>query len=129
MDCIFCKIVSGGVPSSKVWEDGEFLAFLDINPINPGHTLVIPKKHEDHLFSLDDGTYSGLFRASKKVAMALKKSLGSKRVGVIVEGFLVPHVHIHLVPINSASELSFSRSKRAGAGELDEMASKIRRQL
>lgn len=129
MECIFCKIVEGRIPCAKVYEGEDHLAFLDINPINPGHTLVIPKKHHDHLFDLDEEAYLGLFRSARIAALMLKKALAPKRVGVIVEGFLVPHIHIHLVPINAASELSFSRSKKASPEELKEMAFRLRGQL
>lgn len=128
-DCIFCKIAGGKIPCSKIWEDEGYLAFLDINPINTGHTLVIPKKHQDHVFDMDDPDYEGLFRASKKVANLLKKSLGTKRVGVIVEGFLVRHAHVHLIPMNGPEEFSASRARRASPEELDALAAKIRRQL
>lgn len=129
MDCIFCKIVEGKIPCSKVWEDESFLAFLDINPVNPGHTLLIPKKHIDNAFDLEDGLYSGLFGAAKHLSGPIRKATGAGRIGVIIEGFLVHHAHIHLVPINSGGELDFRRAKKAGAGELVEMAAKIRNQL
>ncbi|HSB47476.1 MAG TPA: HIT family protein [Candidatus Bilamarchaeum sp.] len=126
MDCIFCLIAAGTIPASKVWEDKGFIAFLDINPISEGHTLVVPKAHSDYVFELDDEAYDGLFRASKSVAKLLKKSLGVKRVGVIVEGFLVPHAHVHLIPMNSPSEFSPARARRATPAELEAAAKKIR---
>jgi len=104
-DCIFCKIIRGEVPSFKVWEDENFLAFLSIEPINPGHTLVIPKKHIDYVFDLKEPLYSQMFKVAKKISKNLKKVMKAKRIGIAVEGFSVPHVHIHLVPINNENEL------------------------
>lgn len=128
-DCIFCKIVAGEIPSAKVWEDENFYAFLDINPINPGHTLLIPKKHEDYLFELADPHYSEIFQAAKKLAHPLKNATGATRIGLIVEGFLVPHVHLHLIPIHGGGELDPGRAKKADPEELSKMAEKIRAQL
>ena len=122
----FCKIIAGEIPSKKVWEDENYFAFLDINPINPGHTLVIPKKHEDNLFDLDEETYSGLFLAAKKLSEPIQKAVDSQRIGVLVEGFLVHHAHVHLVPLNAGNELDASRSKKATPEELEEVAKKIR---
>jgi len=128
-DCIFCKITAGEIPSAKVWEDEKFYAFLDINPINPGHTLLIPKKHEDYLFELEDPHYSEIFQQAKKLAPSLKKVTGAKRIGLIVEGFLVPHVHLHLIPIHRGGELDPSRAKKASPEELSQMAEKIKAEL
>jgi histidine triad (HIT) family protein len=129
MDCIFCKIAGGAIPSSKIWEDADFLAFLDINPISEGHALVIPKKHSDYVFDLDDPTYDGLFRSSRSVARLLKKTLRVQRVGVIVEGFLVPHAHVHLIPMNSPSEFDPARARKAAPAELEAVAKKIRNMI
>jgi histidine triad (HIT) family protein len=128
-NCIFCKITSGAIPSSKVWEDENFMAFLDLNPISEGHTLVVPKKHGDYVFDLDDKTYEGLFRSSKSVAKLLKKSLGVERVGVIVEGFLVNHAHIHLIPMNSPADFNPMRARKATPNELEATAKKIRNMI
>lgn len=125
-DCIFCKIAKGEIPSTKVWEDEGYFAFLDINPINPGHTLLIPKKHEDSVFDMDDESYSGLFQAAKKLSGPLQKAADSKRVGVIIEGFAVHHAHVHLVPLHNAGELDFSRAEKASPEELEEIAKRIR---
>ena len=103
-DCIFCKIAKGEIPSSKIWEDEDHLAFLDINPVNPGHTLIIPKNHVDSVFDMAENDYSKLFMAAKKLSSPLKNAMEAKRVGVIIEGFLVPHAHVHLVPLNRMSE-------------------------
>lgn len=108
---IFAKIVAGEIPAYKVAESIEFLAFLDINPLVEGHVLVIPKKEVDELFDLDDETYTGLQLFAKIVAGGIKKAIPCKRVGVAVIGLDVPHAHIHLVPLNGADDLNFSRPK------------------
>src|SRR3990167_3772561 len=110
-DCIFCKIVKGEIPAVKIFEDEKHFAFLDMNPINSGHTLLIPKKHADYLFDLNDKEYSELMLKAKELAKLLKNKLEPKRVGIIVEGFLIPHAHIHLVPLNKGGELSFEKAK------------------
>jgi histidine triad (HIT) family protein len=128
-DCIFCKISEGKIPSFKVYEDERFLAFLDINPVNPGHTLLIPKKHVDNLFDIEEPLYSELFKTAKKLSKPLTKAMGAKRVGVIVEGFLVHHAHIHLIPINRGNELDPGRARKAEPAELAAVAEKIRNQI
>lgn len=126
-DCVFCKIISGKIPSEKIYEDKNFLVFLDVNPINPGHTLVIPKKHEDYIFNLNDEEYKQLMLMSKKIAKLLKEKLNPKRIGLAVEGFFVPHVHIHLVPLNKGNELNPERAKSSTKEELEKIAEKIRK--
>ncbi len=117
MASIFSKIVQGEIPSYKVAEDDDFLAFLDINPLAKGHTLVIPKKEVDNLFDLDDATYSGLWMFAKKVASAIDKTMVCERVGVAVIGLEVPHAHIHLVPIQGIYDIDFSKPKLKMSGE------------
>ncbi len=128
MDCIFCKIIAGQLPSFKVWEDDKFLAFLTIEPIRNGHTLVIPKKHENYLFDLDDKTLTELILAAKKVAQTLKKTFNPKsgKVGVIVYGFDAPHAHIHLVPMDQPGDLAFSKQHKASNQELELTLEKIK---
>ena len=111
MASIFTKIVSGEIPCYKVAEDENYLAFLDINPLAKGHTLVIPKKEIDYIFDIEDELYKGLFVFAKKVAKAIGKVMPCKRVGVVVLGLEVPHAHIHLVPINHIHDTEFSRPK------------------
>ena len=111
MPSIFSKIVSGELPCHKVAETSEFLAFLDINPLSKGHTLVIPKEETDYLFDVDDTTYNGLMLFAKKVAVAIKKVIDCKRIGIAVVGFEVPHAHIHLAPINGLYDIDFSKPK------------------
>jgi histidine triad (HIT) family protein len=111
MASIFTKIVAGEIPSYKIAEDENFYAFLDIFPLAQGHTLVIPKKEIDYLFDLDDELYAGLQMFAKKVALALKEAIPCVKVGVAVLGLEVPHAHIHLVPMQSEADLSFSKPK------------------
>jgi histidine triad (HIT) family protein len=111
MASIFSKIASGEIPSYKVAEDENFMAFLDIFPLAKGHLLVIPKKETDYLFDLEPESYAGLMEFSRKVALAMKKAIPCKRIGVAVLGLEVPHAHIHLVPLNSERDIDFSRPK------------------
>lgn len=112
MPTIFTRIAKGEIPSYKVAENEDFYAFLDINPLAQGHTLVIPKNVEDdYIFNLDEKTYIGLCAFAKKVAEALKSAVPCKRVGVAVLGMEVPHVHIHLVPLQTEQDLDFRKKK------------------
>lgn len=108
MASIFTKIVNGEIPCYKVAETDAFLAFLDINPNAKGHTLCIPKKEVDKLFDLDENTYSGLMTFSRRVAKALEKTVSCKRIGMSVIGLEVPHVHVHLIPLNSMEDARFT---------------------
>ncbi len=109
MASIFSKIVAGDIPCYKVAEDDRHFAFLDINPVASGHVLVIPKREVDYIFDLSDSEYSDLQLFAKRVAEAMKKAIPCKRIGVAVMGLEVPHAHIHLVPINSESDMNFFR--------------------
>lgn len=111
MPSVFSKIIAGEIPSYKVAENENYLAFLDIFPLRKGHVLVIPKKEVDYLFDLDEATYVGLMSFSKQVANAINKSIPCNRVGVAVIGLEVPHAHIHLIPINTESDMNFTNSK------------------
>jgi len=112
MATIFTMIAKGEIPSFKVAENEEFYAFLDINPLAKGHTLVIPKNvDDDYIFHLDEQTYEGLWAFARKVAVALKAAVPCKRVGVAVLGMEVPHTHIHLVPLQSEGDLDFRKEK------------------
>lgn len=112
MPTIFTRIAKGEIPSYKVAENDDFYAFLDINPLAQGHTLVIPKNVEDdYIFNLDEKTYLGLCSFAKKVAVALKAAVPCKRIGVAVLGMEVPHVHIHLVPLQTEQDLDFRKKK------------------
>jgi len=112
MSSIFSKIVIGEIPSYKILEDENYYAFLDIFPLAKGHTLVIPKQEVDYLFDLDDETYLGLQAFAKKIAVALKKAIPCKKVGVAVLGLEVPHAHIHLVPMQNEADINFKNSKK-----------------
>ena len=130
MSTIFSRIVSGEIPSYKVAESVEFLAFLDVSPLAEGHVLVIPKKEVDYIFDLDDETYTGLQLFAKIVAEGLKEAIPCKRIGVAVIGLEVPHVHIHLIPMNSVDDLNFSRPKLSfSKDEMNITAEKIRAAL
>ncbi len=112
MATIFTRIAKGEIPSYKVAENEDFYAFLDINPLAKGHTLVIPKNVEDdYIFHLDRETYDGLWAFARKVAIALKAAVPCKRVGVAVLGMEVPHTHIHLVPLQTEADLDFRKEK------------------
>ncbi|MCH5225869.1 MAG: HIT family protein [Muribaculaceae bacterium] len=104
---IFSKIIAGEIPSYKVAEDSKFYAFLDINPISWGHTLVVPKKEVDYIFDLDDETLGEMMIFSKKVANAIKKAIPCRKVGMAVLGLEVPHAHIHLVPLKNEGDMDF----------------------
>ncbi len=112
MATLFTKIANGEIPSWKVAESEDFYAFLDINPLTLGHTLVIPKKVEDdYIFHLDEQTYEGLWAFARKVAEALKAAVPCKRIGVAVLGMEVPHTHIHLVPLQTEGDLDFRKQR------------------
>lgn len=111
MASIFTKIVNGEIPCFKIAEDEHFLAFLDINPLSKGHTLVIPKKEVDYIFDIDDKLIGEMMIFAKKVARAIDKTLPCERVGVAVLGLEVPHAHIHLCPINGIYDIDFSKPK------------------
>ncbi|HBB90647.1 MAG: HIT family hydrolase [Bacteroidetes bacterium GWF2_49_14] len=111
MPSIFSRIVTGEIPCYKIAEDDHYLAFLDINPLAKGHTLVIPKREEDYLFDLTDAEIAGLMVFAKKVARAIEKAIPCSRIGVAVIGLEVPHAHVHLVPINGIYDIDFSKPK------------------
>ncbi|MBI1225129.1 MAG: HIT domain-containing protein [Bacteroidetes bacterium] len=111
MSSIFTRIIKGEIPSHKIAESEHFIAFLDINPVVKGHTLVVPKEEVDYLFDLDGGTLAGLILFSKKVARALDKSIACKRVGLMVIGTEVPHAHVHLIPFQRESQMNISGPK------------------
>ena len=126
MASIFSRIVAGEIPCYKVAEDEKYFAFLDINPVAKGHTLVIPKHEVDYIFDLDDEEYAGLMAFAKKVAVAMRKVMPCKRIGVAVLGMEVPHTHVHLVPLNKESDMNFFKEKLSlPAEEMAEIARKI----
>ena len=130
MATIFSRIVAGEIPSHKVAEDDEFFAFLDINPVALGHTLVIPKKEVDYIFDIDDPMLGRMVAFAKRVARAQETAIVCKRVGLAVMGLEVPHAHIHLIPITKESDMYFGGKKLAvSQEELAEIAAKIRKEF
>ena len=126
MASIFSRIVTGEIPSYTVAESNDFFAFLDINPLAKGHTLVIPKKEVDYIFDLDDALYKELFVFAKGVGKAIESVVSCKRMGIIVFGLDVPHAHIHLIPINKPSDMNFESPKLSlEEEEFRELAAKI----
>ena len=126
MATIFSRIVAGEIPCYKIAEDDKYFAFLDINPVAPGHTLVIPKNEVDYIFDLNDEEYLGLQLFAKRVAEAIKRAIPCTRVGVAVMGLEVPHTHIHLIPINQEADMNFFKEKASlSKEEMIEIASKI----
>ncbi|MFZ0488728.1 MAG: HIT family protein [Salegentibacter sp.] len=125
MSTLFKKIVNGEIPAYKIAEDSQFLAFLDIHPNAKGHTLCIPKKEIDNIFDLDEEVYQELMRFSRKVAIALQKTIPCKRVGMAVVGLEVPHVHVHLIPLNSMKDMDFSQSVKMEHEEFESLAKSI----
>ncbi|MCU4154864.1 HIT family protein [Carboxylicivirga sp. A043] len=130
MPTIFTKIVKGEIPCYKIAEDDRFFAFLDINPLAKGHTLVIPKQETDYLFDLEDDLLADMNVFAKKIALAQKKVIDCKRVGVAVLGLEVPHAHIHLIPMNSEADVNFRNPKlQLEAEEFEAIAEAIRNEL
>lgn len=129
MSSIFTKIVNGEIPCYKVAEDDQFLAFLDVNPNAVGHTLCIPKKEIDKLFDLDDEHYLGLMQFSKKVAIALEKTVPCMRIGMSVIGLEVPHAHVHLIPLNEMEDIRFQKKVTLTKEEFVALALKIQGNL
>lgn len=126
MSSIFTKIINSEIPSYKIAENKYCYAFLDINPLAKGHTLVVPKKEIDYLFDLDDEWYTELHVFAKKVALAIEKVIPCQRIGVAVIGIEVPHAHIHLVPINNIHDLNFAKPKlQLSKEEMQDIADKV----
>ena len=125
MSSIFTKIVNGEIPAYKVAEDEHFLAFLDVNPNAEGHTLCIPKKEVDKIFDLDPEMYSGLMQFAYKVAKGVEKAVPCKRVGMAVVGLEVPHVHVHLIPLNDMDDFRFVKKVKPEKEEFENIAKKI----
>ncbi|MBN1145560.1 MAG: HIT family protein [Bacteroidales bacterium] len=111
MPTVFSKIIKGEIPCLKIAEDDNYFAFLDINPLAEGHTLVVPKKETDYIFDLEDDLLAGMTVFAKKIARAIGKSVPCKRVGIAVVGLEVPHAHIHLIPISNLGDVDFARPK------------------
>jgi histidine triad (HIT) family protein len=126
MASIFTKIINGEIPCYKIAEDDNYFAFLDINPLAKGHTLVVPKQEKDYIFDHDDELLAGLIVFSKKVAIALESVVDCKRIGIAVLGLEVPHTHIHLVPLNSEADICFSNPRvKLTNDEFEEIANEV----
>ena len=129
MSSIFTKIVKGEIPCYKIAEDDNFLAFLDVNPNAKGHTLCIPKKEIDKIFDMDNDLYLGLMQFSKKIAIALQKTVPCKRVGMAVIGLEVPHAHVHLIPLNEMDEMRFQNKVSLTKTEFEDLVVAIQGNL
>jgi histidine triad (HIT) family protein len=130
MATIFSRIIRGEIPAHKITEDDRYFAFLDINPLTKGHTLVVPKLEKDYLFDLEDDLLGGMMVFAKRIARAIDRTIPCKRVGVAVLGLEVPHAHIHLIPINELEDINFGRAKlKPEPEELAETAALIRSAL
>lgn len=128
MATIFSKIIQGDIPCYKIAEDDHYFAFLDINPLAEGHTLVVPRIETDYIFDMDDDRLAGMMVFAKKVARAIEKEIPCKRVGIAVIGLEVPHAHVHLVPINGIHDIEFSRPKlKLTEAQFKAIAEKIRK--
>ena len=127
--CVFCGILAGRLPARLVYDDEDHIAFLPLEHINPGHVVLIPRRHTDYLFDLDASAYQRLWDVVAKLAPPLREAFAAKRVGVAVEGFTVPHVHVHLVPLHAADELAPARARAVDAAEADRLCQLIRQAL
>jgi len=125
MSSIFTKIINGEIPCYKIAENDAFFAFLDINPNAKGHTLVVPKKEVNKLFDLDEKTYNGLMSFSREVALAIEKAVPCKRIGMTVIGLEVPHVHVHLIPLDSMNDIDFKHKVNLSKEEFEVIAKNI----
>ena len=126
---MFCALVAGRIPARKVHEGREHVAFFPLKHINPGHTLLVPRRHVDYVFDMDDAEYQALFSLAKRMAPAVQRVSGAARVGILVEGFSVPHVHLHLVPINALADIDPNRERALADGEADRLAALLRHEL
>ena len=129
MSSIFTKIINGEIPCYKIAEDENFMAFLDVNPNAKGHTLCIPKQEINKIFELEDDLYVGLMQFSKKIAIALEKTVPCKRIGMAVVGLEVPHAHVHLIPLNEMDEMRFQNKVSLSKDEFEELAESIKTNL
>lgn len=129
MSSIFTKIINGEIPCYKIAEDENFLAFLDVNPNAKGHTLCIPKQEINKIFELEDDLYMGLMQFSKKIAVALEKTVSCKRIGMAVVGLEVPHAHVHLIPLNEMDEMRFQNKVSLSKDEFEALAESIKTNL
>ncbi len=126
MATIFTRIIKGEIPCYKIAEDDKYFAFLDINPLRAGHTLIVPKQETDYIFDIDDKALSGMIIFSKKIAIAIKEAFPCNRIGVAILGLEVPHAHIHLVPMDDMEDVNFKNPKlKFSPEEFKEIAARI----
>lgn len=129
MSSIFTKIISGEIPSYKVAENEDFYAFLDINPNAKGHTLVVPKKEVNKLFDLEEAMYNGLMSFSREIALAMEKAIPCERIGMSVIGLEVPHVHVHLIPLQKMEDIQFIKKEKLQPAEFEAISKAIAENL
>jgi histidine triad (HIT) family protein len=129
MASVFTKIINGEIPCYKIAEDENFFAFFDINPNAKGHTLCVPKKEVNKILDLDEETYNGLMKFSRKIGIALEKTIPCNRVGMSVIGLEVPHVHVHLIPLNEMKEMTFSHKISMTPDEFIDLAEKVKKNI
>ncbi len=129
MASVFTKIINGEIPSYKIAEDDHFIAFLDVNPNAVGHTLCVPKQEINKLFDMDEDHYLALMKFSRKIAVALEKAISCKRIGVAVVGLEVPHVHVHLIPLQDMEDMRFQRKVSLTGAEFEKTVQKIKSEL
>jgi histidine triad (HIT) family protein len=128
-DCIFCKIVGREIPTHIIKEDENVLVFLDVNPVNPGHLLIIPKVHIESVFNMPDEQYKNIFETAKALSTPLQNAMQSRKIGIAVEGFGVPHAHVHLVPLHNPNELNPERATHMDDETLAPIAEKIKAEI
>lgn len=129
MSSIFTKIINGEIPAYKIAEDDKFLAFLDVNPNAKGHTLCIPKQEINKIFDMEENLYLELMQFSRKIAIALEKAIDCKRVGMAVVGLEVPHVHVHLIPLNEMDEMRFQNKVKLEKEEFENIIKEVQKYL
>jgi histidine triad (HIT) family protein len=125
-DCIFCKIVRGEIPSHKIYEDEEFIAFLDIHPVQRGHVLIIPKEHVDYVFDMNEELYHKMFELAKDLSRKLKHVTNAVKIGIVIEGLAVRHVHLHLIPVNHVNDIDPCKSQHADHEDLKNLTESLR---
>jgi histidine triad (HIT) family protein len=129
MSSLFTRIIQGEIPCHKLYEDDDFIAFLDINPIRPGHALLVPKVEEDYIFDQSDDVLSKMLIVAKRVGIAIESVVSCERMGITVLGLEIPHTHLHLVPIDDGELINFSMAREGNMAELAKLSEKIRAQL
>jgi histidine triad (HIT) family protein len=125
-NCVFCAIVARRAPATIVFEDERHVAFFPLEHMNPGHTVLIPKRHVEYVFDLEEADYVALWAAAAKLAPGLREVTAAKRVGILVEGYTVPHVHVHLVPTYAFNEIEAARQRKLAADETERLATALR---